>query len=197
MAWQMVGSYYGPCSCKVSCPCELGELEADRGWCSGALVFTIDRGNIDGLDIGGISVALNGEWPSGMLSGNGTARLYFDPTTSADKRAALEQVIGGKRGGVFEPIGTLITNVLPSKEARISVQKGADETRITVGDFAELVVKPLRGATGELTRLLHGAAAFRDDIILAKGSGSHWRDPEMREWESGGHAEQADIDWSG
>ena len=41
-----------------------------------------------------------------------------------------------------------------------------------------------------------GAAAFRDNVILARDAGSSWKDPEMRAWESGGHSEQADFDWS-
>lgn len=196
MAWRLSGTYWSPCSCRVGCPCTLGELEADQGWCSGVLVFDIQSGDADGTDVSGTKVALVGDWPSGFLSGNGTGRLYFDRAVSQQQRAALEAIFSGQRGGVFEAVGALISKVLPSKEAAVNIQKGTDETRITVGDFGNLVVKPLRGPTGELTRLLHGAAAFRDEIILAKGTGFSWRDPEMRQWESGGHAEQAAFDWS-
>lgn len=196
MAWRIAGNYYSPCGCRVGCPCTLGELEADQGWCSGALVSDIQSGDADGTDLSGTKVALVGDWPGGFLGGNGTGCLYYDRAVSQQQRAALEAILGGQRGGVFEAVGALISKVLPSKEAAINIRKGADETRITVGDFGQLVVKPLRGPTGELTRLLHGAAAFRDEIILAKGTGSSWRDPEMRQWESGGHAEQAAFDWS-
>ena len=109
--------------------------------------------------------------------------------------AALETVLSDQRGGVFEAIGSLAPTILPSKEARINIQPRPAEIRMTVGDFGMLMVKPLKGATGEYTR--HGAAAFRDNIILANGTGSYWRDPDIRQWESGGHAEQADFDWSG
>jgi hypothetical protein len=60
-----------------------------------------------------------------------------------------------------------------------------------------VVVKPLRGPQGDVTRLLHGAAAFRDDLILANGTGTYFRAPELREWESGGHGELVEFDWSG
>ena len=196
MAWQLTGTYYAPCSCKVGCPCALGELEADQGWCSAVLVFQFQSGNADGTDLRGAKAALAGDWPSGFLSANGTARLYFDPAISPEQRTALEAILSGQRGGVFEMLGTLVSNVLPTKEAPINIQSGADETQVTVGDFGQLVVKPLRGPSGEFTRLLHAAAGFRDDIILAKGTGSRWRDPDMRQWESGGHAEQTTFDWS-
>ena len=94
------------------------------------------------------------------------------------------------------PVSTLISKWLPSKAASIRIDKDGEATKISVGGHGELVTAPLRGATGEYTRLLHGSAAFRDNIILAKGTGSSWRDPEMRAWESGGHSEQADFNWS-
>jgi len=197
MAWRITGTYWSPCSCKVGCPCTLGEMEADQGWCSGALAFEITSGNVDGIDVGGSKVAMAVDWPGGMLSGDGTGRLYFDPSVSPQRRVALEAVLTGQRGGVFEAIAPLIPKILPSKEAPITIEKGAEETRIGVRNFGELVVKPLRGPTGAVTKLLNGAAAWREEIILAKGTGSRWHDTEMRAWESGGHAEQTDFDWSG
>ncbi len=196
MAWQINGTYYSPCSCKVGCPCALGELEADQGWCSAVMVVDIQKGNADGTDLSGTKVALVGDWPSGFLSGNGTARLYFDPSISAEQRSKLEGIVSGQKGGVFEILGSLISNVQPSEEAPINIQSGDEETRISVGDFADLVVKPLRGPTGEPTRLLHGAAAFRDDIVLANGRGTSAHAPGMRQWESLGHAEMSEFDWS-
>jgi hypothetical protein len=99
-------------------------------------------------------------------------------------------------GGIWEPVAALIPKWMPSKEAAIEVKKDGDTTKITVAGFGELITTPLKGATGEYTRLLHGAATFRDNIILAKGTGSSWKDPEMRSWNSGGHSEQTEFDWS-
>ena len=97
MAWRITGTYYGPCSCKVGCPCTLGEMEADRGWCSGNLTFDIRSGNIDGIDVSGTKVAMDVDWPGGMLGGNGVGRFYFDPAVSERQRAALEAVLSGRR----------------------------------------------------------------------------------------------------
>lgn len=196
MSWHITGTYYAPCSCKVGCPCLLGEPDGDQGWCSGTLLFDIRSGKVDDTDVSGAKVVLVGDWPRGFVSGNGTGRMYFDPSLSGAQRSALETLLSGKRGGVFEVIGALVPNFLPAKEAPIELQTSGDETRVTVGDFGELAVKPLRGATGEFTRLLHGAAAFRDNTILAKGTGTRWRDPEMRQWESAGHGEYSDFDWA-
>jgi hypothetical protein len=197
MAWRLTGTYYSSCSCNVGCPCIFGEMEGDQGWCSGTLVFDVRAGDVDGTDVSGTKVVLTGDFPSGFLAGNGKGRIYFDPGVSQEQRSALEPVFSGRQGGIFELLGTLVPDFLPAKEAPISIQTDEQATtRIKVGDFGAFVVQPLRGPEGDFTRLLHGSAAFRDDIILAKGTGSRWQDPEMRQWESGGHAEQADFDWS-
>jgi hypothetical protein len=181
----------------VGCPCILGEPDGDQGWCSGAIVFDIRSGTVDGTDVGGTRVALAADWPRGFVSGDGTGRLYFDSALERDQRSALEALLGGQLGGVFADFGTLIPNFMASKDASIDVQVGDEETRATVGEFGSLVVRPLRGPTGEITKLLHGTFAYRDEIVLARGTGSQWTDPDMRAWKSGGHAEQGDFDFSG
>jgi hypothetical protein len=180
----------------VGCPCALGEIEADNGWCSGALAFNIKSGKIDGTDVSGAKVVFIADWPQGFLGGNGVGRMYFDQALSEKQRDLLGEVLGGKRGGVFGMIATLITSVLPSKEAAIDVQVNGDETTITCGNFGKLQVKPLRGANGQPTRLLNAAASFREDVTLGKGTGSHWQDPDLKKWQSGGHAELSEFDWS-
>ena len=197
MAWRITGTDLGPCSCDIGCPCILGATEGDRGWCSAVRLYDIQSGDIDGVDVSGTKVALVADWPSGFLAGNGTGRLYFDPGVSQEQREALETLITGQRGGVFEVIGALVPNFLPSGEAAITIQVDEEgTTQAAVGDIGVVVVRPLRGPQGDFTRLLHGAAAFRDDIILADGTGTYFRAPELREWESGGHGERVDFDWS-
>jgi hypothetical protein len=195
MSWHITGTCYGICNCQLGCPCTLGALEGDFEWCSGGQIYEIKAGNVDGVDVGGAKVAWIADWPSGFLSGGGTGRLYIDPDVPAEQLASLESLFQGRQGGTFEAIGVLIPTFLPTTRAPITIHAGNDEARITVGEVGEAVVKLLRGASGELTRLLHGAAAINDDIILANGRGSRWHDPEMRPWESAGEASLAEFDW--
>ena len=198
MAWHITGTDLGPCSCDLGCPCILGAMEGDRGWCSAVRLYDIRGGHIDGVDVSGTKVALVADWPSGFLAGNGTGRLYFDLGVSQEQRYALEALITGQRGGVFEVIRALVPKFLPSEEATITIQVDEEGmVQAVVGNIGMVVVKPLRGPQGDVTRLLHGAAAFRDDLILANGTGTYFRAPELREWESGGHGELVEFDWSG
>jgi hypothetical protein len=53
MAWHITGTDLGPCSCDVGCPCILGEMEGDRGWCSAVRLYDIHSGDVDGIDVVG------------------------------------------------------------------------------------------------------------------------------------------------
>jgi hypothetical protein len=79
-----------------------------------------------------------------------------------------------------------VPNFLESKRASIDFDTSGDTTRITVGDIGEAVFEPLKGPSGEPTRVLHGAAAFRDDVTLAKGTGTRFHDPDLRDGRASG-----------
>ncbi|MBV9453252.1 MAG: DUF1326 domain-containing protein [Rubrobacter sp.] len=54
-------------------------------------LYDIQSGEIDGVDVSGTKVALVADWPSGFLAGNGTGRLYFDPSGS---QSILSEFLG-------------------------------------------------------------------------------------------------------
>ena len=198
MAWQIAGTYYAPCSCDVGCPCLLGETEGDQegGWCSGIIAVDVKSGHSDGVDLGGTKALLIADWPKGFLAGDGTGRIYVDEDASGDQGRELEAVLSGQKGGVFEVVGDLVPDTLETRRAPISDETSGETTRISVGDIGQAVVEPLKGPEGDNTMLLHGAAAFREQTTLARGTGTRFHDPDMREWESLGHGEFADFDWS-
>jgi len=156
----------------------------------------IHAGEIKGTDVSGARVAAVVDWPGALMAGNGTGRLYFDVETSPEQRSALEDLIRGKLDGVFSRIPALVPNVLPSKVAPIRKVAGSQGTSIQVGEFGQAVVKPMRSPEGGPVRL-QGVGGFRDEVMLATGNGSWWRDPELRMWQGGGYAEQNEFDWRG
>jgi len=198
MAWQINGTYYAPCSCNVACPCLFGEMDGDQGWCSGVLLFDVKSGEVDGVDVGGARAAIVADWPRGFLAGEGKGRLYFDSSVSDEQRSALERVLTGQAGGSLEPIGALIPEWLPAQQTSIEIRNGGDETRATIGDVGDAVIKPLKSEeTGERTTVLSPPVRFAEHTILGRGDGTRFRDPDLRDWQSGGHAEQGDFAWSG
>ncbi len=87
MAWHITGIDFGPCSCDIGCPCILGEMEGDRGWCSAVRLYDIHSGEVDGMDVSGTKVALVADWPSGFLAGNGTQWISPKPCCLAREKS--------------------------------------------------------------------------------------------------------------
>jgi hypothetical protein len=195
--WFIRGESYACCSCSLGCPCAVGEMEtAGSDGCAAVQIMDIHAGQINGTDVSGTKVAAVVDWPGPMMAGNGTGRLYFDVDTSPTQREALEALISGKLGGGFSRIPELVKETLVSLLAPIRKETGADGTLITVGQFGQARVKPLHTPTGDAIGL-HGSGGFRDDVMLAVGHGSWWRDPQLRQWEGGGYAEQNEFEWRG
>ncbi len=197
MAWNMTGQWHEICSCKMLCPCWLGPAEPDQGWCSGTLIFDIDKGNSNGVDLGSCKVIFLGDWPKDFFSGNGTARLYIDEGANAAQARELEAIFSGKKGGPMEAVSGLMTKWLPTQAVPIKTQ-WSDSSTFSVGKVAQLQSQRLKDQTGKPTTV-QGAvamAAFQfESLGLANSDGSHWSDPEMRRWNSGGSGTRGTFNW--
>jgi hypothetical protein len=187
MAWQLSGRSVELCNCKMLCPCWLGpEGEPDQGWCGGALGFDIQRGNSDGVDLSDTKVVLAAEWPGNFFGGNGTARLYLEESATLEQRRELEAIFSGKKGGLFEALfGAVISTWLSTETTKIEMGWDASPF-LRVGDVGQANLTPLKDATGRPTRV-EGAAAMAAfqfaSMDLASSKGSHWTDPNLRQWQ--------------
>lgn len=199
MAWKMTGRLIEACSCKAPCPCVLGPAEPDRGWCSGALTFAVERGRSDGIDLSGRTVLWLIDLPKDFATGDGTARLFIDDGADADQRRELEAIFTGRKGGPGEVLGSLVSTWLPSESVPITIGGGDDPT-ITVGDVGKVELQAIRDGAGRPTSVLNtpilGLVAIeRSD--LARSDGSRFAAAEMRAWESGGAGSVSPFAWQG
>lgn len=187
MAWQMNTEMMELCSCKLLCPCFVGPAgEPDQGWCSGALVFNVEQGSVDGVDVGGCRVVMSADWPGNFFAGNGTARLYIDERASPDQRRELEAVFTGKKGGLFEGLmGAVVAKWLPARIVPIDISRG-DTIDIKVGDVGRISLKPVADPQGQPVSVQGMPAQFAfqsPSMDLASSRGTQWSDPDMHPWE--------------
>ena len=197
MAWDLTGQLIEACSCKSACPCTLGAAEPDQGWCSGALTFTIQQGQSDGVNLGGRTVVWLVDLPKDFLSGNGTVRIYVDDGADAGQMRELEAIFTGKKGGPGEVLGSLVTKWLPTQRAKITIQ-GVDNPSISVGTVGQVATKRISDDKGRVAKLINApvlGAIQVETADLARGDGTRFADPDMRRWESGGHASLSPFDW--
>jgi len=199
MAWRVNGQLLELCSCEMLCPCWLGPAKPDQGWCSGALIFHVQQGNSDGVDLSGSTVAFVADWPGDFWEGKGTARLYLDEAASPDQRRELEAIFSGKKGGPLEPVwGGVITKWLPSQPEKIAFE-WADAPAGAIGTVGEVKTQNVKDQAGRQTKVTGAAAmaAFASQSMdLVRSDGSRWSDPEMRQWNAGGSGTLHVLDWS-
>ncbi len=189
MAWSMTGQWLEMCSCKMVCPCTLGPAEPDQGWCSVALLMNIQQGSSDGVDLSGTKAALLLELPGDFVSGIDKARVYTDETASPDQRRELEAILTGKKGGVWEPIGSMIKQWLPMQTARIEIDAG-EQPSATIGQVGQVTMERIKTEAGRQAKLVDAPveAAFGTETVeLAYANSSRWNDPDQRPWEGGGY----------
>lgn len=197
MAWTLKGTWYESCSCKLFCPCNLGPATPDQGWCSGLLGFAVDSGSSNGVDLGGVKLALHAELPGDFFGGIDKALLYLDQGCSDGQRQELEAIFMGRRGGVWEGVAGMIREFLPSKTVRVDVT-GGETPHVTVDGIADITMERLKTEDGKQAVVLNAplTAGFAVDTMeLATASGKV-SDPDLRQWETLGNAAAVPFDWS-
>jgi len=200
MAWKLSGQLIETCSCNMLCPCWFAVPELmtmDRGWCAGTLLFRIQAGQSDGVDLRGRTVVIVNYFPGPTLfDGNGTARVHVDDRAGADHKRELEAIFQGKKGGPMAILGGLVSKWLPTESSRIDISEDGDSLVAKVDGTGEIRSKLLRDEAGRIMSLQNSgfAAALQFDNLtfhLAPSSGTRWSDgglPHMLEAKSGARA---------
>jgi hypothetical protein len=152
MLYQLEGRLLEVCDCGVLCPCWIGE-DPDNGSCDSALAYRIDRGQIEGVDVSGLSFAVAAHIPGNVLSGGYTAVRYVDDRASDEQFAAIVRAFGGELGGPLADGARLVGEVVALKRARIvfTVEGGRGELRID--DVVDVAMAPYTGPDGSVTTL--------------------------------------------
>ncbi|MBI3304527.1 MAG: DUF1326 domain-containing protein [Deltaproteobacteria bacterium] len=186
MAWSITAQMIETCSCNMLCPCWFGVRELmvmDQGWCASAIVFRIQQGNADGVNLGGCTVVFAVDFPGPTLfDGNGTARLYIDEAANAEQRRELEAIFQGKKGGPWEVVSGLITKWLPTQAPKIEIQEEGDTLIAIVGSVGQVKSQRLKDAQGQPTTMQNTGFTTAWGIGTAElaPSGSQWSDPDLR-----------------
>lgn len=152
MSYHLEGRLLEVCNCNVLCPCWIGE-DPDNRTCDTIIAWHIDRGTVDGLDVGGNTVAAVAHVPGNILAGNWRAAIFLNEEASAEQEVALLRVYTGQAGGPVADLAALIGEVVSVQRApiRFTVDEGKGELAIGSDYFAEL--EPYRCTTGGQTTL--------------------------------------------
>ncbi len=152
MAYTLEGLLVEVCTCKVLCPCWIGE-DPDMGTCDGVLAWKIENGAIDGVDVSGLSICLLAHIPGNILEGNLRAVVYVDERASAEQEKALLDVYTGKLGGDVADLAELVSEVVAVERAQFSIDVEDGKGTLRIGNDIEAEIEPYIGHSGKVTAL--------------------------------------------
>lgn len=157
MSWKLEGSYFESCSCDVICPCTASlALGATNDYCKATLVFHVEDGEVDGVDVGGLTVAAVAETPKVMSEGNWRLGVFIDAAASDAQAEALGGVFSGALGGPMEALGPLVSEHLGVERAPIEVRQEGLRHAVKIGDAVDLEIEdvvPFGVESGEPARV--------------------------------------------
>ena len=150
--YQLEGTLLEACSCGVLCPCWIGE-DPDNGTCDTIVAYRFDKGQIEGVDLAGTTIAMIAHVPGNILQGNWKAAVYVSDNATPKQEEAILKVYTGKLGGPVGDLVKLIGEVVSVERAPITfdVQGGKGTLKVGSAGYAEL--EPYQGATGAATTL--------------------------------------------
>jgi hypothetical protein len=157
MAWKLEGTYFETCSCDVVCPCTTSlALGADNDRCNVTLVFHVTDGEVEGVDVSGLTVAAIADTPKVMTDGGWRLGVFIDEAASDEQAEKLGAVFGGGLGGPMEGLAPLIGESLGVERASIEVVEDGLRHSVKIGDAVDFEVEdivPFGVESGEPARL--------------------------------------------
>ncbi len=152
MTYRLEGRLLEVCTCNVICPCWVG-ADPDNGTCDGTLSWHFDKGEINGVDVSGLTLAILCHIPGNILKGNWRAVAFVDEKASPQQEEAILNAFTGKLGGPIAEFAQLIGEVVAVERVPITFEVEKGKGRLRIGSAVTADVEPFQGATGRDTTL--------------------------------------------
>jgi hypothetical protein len=176
MSWRIAGSYFETCSCDVVCPCTASlSFGATNDYCRVVLVFHVKDGEVEGVDVGGLTVAAVADTPRVMTDGNWRLGVFIDAAASDEQAEKLGGVFSGALGGPMEALGPLIGENLGVERAPIEVREDGLTHSVKIGDAVDFEVEdvvPFGVESGEPARLVGIFHPAGSELTIARATRS-------------------------
>jgi len=172
MSWSIEGQYFENCSCEVVCPCTASlALGADYDHCRVILVFHVDSGEVEGVDVSGLTLAAVADTPKFMHEGNWRLGVLIDDSASDEQAEKLGGVFSGALGGPMAALGALVGEQLGVERVPMDFESAGGKHRLRVGDRGQAEVEDVVSfgvETGEPARLSGIFHPVGSELTIAK-----------------------------
>jgi len=153
MAYEIEGRLLEVCTCNVLCPCWVGE-DPDYKTCDTTLAWGIEKGTIEGVDVGGLTLAVSAHIPGNILTPKSwTAVVFVDERATAEQEGVMLRLFTGQLGGAIADLAGLIGEVVAVERAPITFSVEGGRGRLKIGTRVDDEMAPFIGATGNPTTL--------------------------------------------
>ena len=153
MAYAIEGRLLEACSCGGPCPCWVGD-DPDGGTCDAFLAYHYDRGHINNVDVGGLTLTLVAHIPGNVLKGNWKVAAFVDKRASPQQKEAILAAHTGKLGGPLADLSELVGEVVGVYDAPIEFNFTEGKGTIRVGEAVAAEMQPYTDAQGRPTKLV-------------------------------------------
>ncbi len=134
-------------------PCWVGD-DPDGGKCDGVIAYHYDRGEINGVNVAGLTLALGVHIPGNVLKGGWKVVAFVDRKATPQQKEAILAAHTGKLGGPLADLAPLIGEVLGVYDVPIEFDMSKGKGRIRVGDAIVGEMQPLTDLQGRPTTLV-------------------------------------------
>lgn len=152
MAYHLEGRLLEVCNCRVLCPCWIGE-DPDNGTCDTIIGWHFDKGDVNGVDVTGCTIAAVAHVPGNILQGNWTVAMYLNDQVSPAQEKAILDVWTGKEGGPVGELVKLVGEVVSVEKVPITFDVQGGKGTLKIGEVGYAELEPYRSASGATTTL--------------------------------------------
>jgi len=138
--------------------------------CRVALLFEIEAGSVDGVDVAGTACAVIMQTPRQMLEGDFKVGLIIGSNASDEQAEKVNQVFSGAIGGPMGNLAPLIGEFLGVERLPINVEHDGAKHHIVAGNALDLALtKELTpdGDAVQLTNIVVHPAGPTLDVAIA------------------------------
>src|SRR6266571_2142180 len=199
MSWSVEGTYFENCNCTFACPCTVTTCAtaATQERCQVVLAFHISRGQVDGTDVSGHSVAVLADAPAQMLNGNWRVGLLIDDKASKEQADKLAGVFSGQMGGPMGSLAPLIGEVLGIEQHPVEYRDNGHKHHLKIGNDVAIDVEDyVPQGFSEPTKVVGVFHPTGTTLTLARPTESRIKAFGMEFHNSGKSAFSAPFSWS-
>jgi hypothetical protein len=148
---------------------------ATNDYCRLTLIFHVKDGEVEGVDVSGLTVAAITETPKVMTDGSWRLGVFIDAAASDEQAEKLGGVFSGALGGPMEALGPLVGENLGVQRVPIEVREEGLTHSVKIGDAVDFEIEDIVGfgvESGEPARLVGIFHPAGPDLTVAHATRS-------------------------